>query len=119
MNVPLKPTAIVNFCRIDPRLADVVVNFWELIWGREESALDLKTRLLLFLANGVGARRMPLAVRELVKAYSVGVTTAELDELFALFAWNQGVGYFASEISPSALFAAYQLIKTEEKRGGG
>jgi len=37
------------------------------------------------------------AVRELIKAYSVGVTTAELDQLFALF-------------------AAYQLIKTEEKR---
>jgi len=117
MDVPLKPTAIVNFNHIEPRLADIVVNFWELIWGREDSALDLKTRLLLSLANGVGAGRMRQAVRELIKAYSVGVTTAELDQLFAMFTWNQGVGYFASEISPSALFAAYQLIKTEEKRG--
>ena len=117
MDMPLKPTAIVNFNHIEPQLADVVVNFWELIWGREDAALDLKTRLLLSLANGVGAGRMRQAVRELVKAYSVGVTTAELDELFAMFTWNQGGGYFASEISPSALFAAYQLIKTEEKRG--
>ena len=117
MDMPLKPTAIVNFNTIDPKLADNVVNFWNYIWGQENPTIDMKTRLLLSLSNGVGAGRMRQAVRELVKAYSIGVTTAELDELFAMFAWNQGVGYFASEIGPSALFAAYKYIKSQEEKG--
>lgn len=115
--LPFKPTAIVNFNTIDPRLADNVVNFWQHIWGREDNAIDMKTRLLLSLANGVGAGRMRQAVREFVKAYTIGVTTAEFDELFAMFAWNQGVGYFASEIGPSALFGAYSMVKKMEESG--
>ncbi|MFK5927648.1 MAG: DUF2249 domain-containing protein [Desulfuromusa sp.] len=117
MDVPLKPTAIVNFNRIEPKLADVVVNFWDLIWGQENPAIDMQTRLLLSLANGVGGGRMRQATRELVKAYSIGVTVTEFDELFSMFAWNQGVGYFASEIGPSSLFAAYQFVKTQEAKG--
>lgn len=117
MDVPLKPTAIVNFNQVSSNLADVVVNFWNLIWGREDTAIDMRTRLLLSLSNGVGARRMRQATRELVKAYSLGVTVAEFDELFEMFAWNQGAGFFASEISPSSLFAAYKLIKKQEERG--
>jgi len=60
---------------------------------------------------------MRQATRELIKAYAVGATVEELDELFALFLWEQGVGYFASEIGPSVLFAAYQFIKREEEKG--
>jgi hypothetical protein len=71
----------------------------------------------LSLANGVGAGRFRQATRELVKAYALGVSTAELDELFSLFVWNGGVGNFASEIGPSPLFGAYQLIKTLESKG--
>lgn len=52
-----------------------------------------------------------------MKAYYAGVTVSELDELFTLLVWNQGVGNFASEISPSPLFAAYQLIKRLEHEG--
>ena len=117
LDVPLKPTAIVNFGNIEPKLANVVVNFWDLIWGQEEPAIDMKTRLLLSLSNGVGAGRMRQATRELIKAYSIGVTIPEFDELFCMFTWNQGVGHFASEIGPSSLFAAYQFIKTQEDRG--
>ncbi len=117
MDIPLKPTAIVNFNRIEPKLANVVVNFWDLIWGQENPAIEMKTRLLLSLANGVGSGRMRQATRELIKAYSIGVTISEFDELFSMFAWNQGVGYFASEIGPSSLFAAYQFIKTQEEKG--
>ncbi len=116
-DMPFKPTAIVNFNTIDPKLADNVVNFWNYIWGKENPAIDMKTRLLLSLANGVGAGRMRQAVREFVKAYSIGVTTQEFDELFAMFVWNQGIGYFASEIGPSALFGAYKLIKRLEEKG--
>jgi alkylhydroperoxidase/carboxymuconolactone decarboxylase family protein YurZ len=116
MDMPFKPTAIVNFNTINPRLADTVVNFWNYIWGNEDSAIDMKTRLLLSLANGVGAGRMRQAVREFIKAYSLGVTTEEFDEIFAMFAWNQGVGYFASEIGPSALFGAYTMVKSLEKK---
>ena len=57
------------------------------------------------------------ATRELLKAYAVGVSRAELDEVFALFVWNQGVGTFASEIGPSPLFGAYTLIKKLEQKG--
>ena len=31
-------------------------------------------------------------------------------------AWNQGIGYFSSEIGPSTLFAAYKTIKNMEKQ---
>lgn len=116
-DMPLKPTAILNFKKIDNTLADIVVNFWDLTWGKEEPAIDQKTKLLLSLANGVGARRFRQATRELIKAYSIGATVAELDELFSMFVWNGGVGTFASEIGPSSLFGAYQLIKTLENKG--
>ena len=117
MDAPLKPTAIVNFKEIDDSLADTVVNFWDYIWGNNKSTIDRKTKLLLSLANGVGAGRFRQATREMIKAYALGVTIAELDELFAMFAWNQGIGTFASEIGPSPLFGAYKLIKSLEKKG--
>jgi alkylhydroperoxidase/carboxymuconolactone decarboxylase family protein YurZ len=116
-DMPLKPTAILNFKKIDNSLADIVLNFWNLVWGKEASAIDQKTKLLLSLANGVGAGRYRQATRELVKAYALGVSVAELDELFSLFVWNGGVGTFASEIGPSPVFGAYQLIKTLEGKG--
>lgn len=116
-DLPLKPTAIVNFKKIDNILANITVNFWELIWGKENPAIDLKTKLLLSLANAVGAGRIRQATRELVKAYSIGLTVPEMDELFSLIAWNGGIGTFSSEIGPSPLFAAYQMIKDMEDRG--
>ncbi len=116
-DLPLKPTAIVNFKKVDNTLADITVNFWELIWGKGNPAIDLKTKLLLSLANGVGAGRFRQATRELVKAYSIGLTVPEMDELFSLLAWNGGIGTFSSEIGPSPLFGAYQVIKDMEERG--
>lgn len=117
MDVPLKPTAILNFKEIDPELTNIVVPFWRLIWERENPAIDQKTRYLLSLANGVGCGRFRQATRELIKGYALGVTSAELDELFELLVWNQGVGTFASEIGPSPLFGAYKLIKKLESKG--
>ncbi|PIE51289.1 hypothetical protein CSA37_12115 [Candidatus Fermentibacteria bacterium] len=116
-DMPLKPTAILNFKSIDDKLADIVVNFWDLVWNGEEPAIDMKTRLLLSLANGVGAGRFRQATRELVKAWSAGVTVAELDELFTLLVWNGGIGTFASEIGPSPLFGAYRMIKSMDSAG--
>ncbi|PID28044.1 MAG: hypothetical protein CSB55_06815 [Candidatus Cloacimonadota bacterium] len=116
-DMPFKPTAIVNFNAVDPALANNVVNFWNYIWGKEDHVLDMKTRLFLSLVNGVGAGRMRQAVREFIKAYSIGAETKEFDEIFAMLVWNQGVGYFASEIGPSALFAAYKLVKNLENQG--
>lgn len=72
---------------------------------------------MLSLVNAVGAGRMRQASRELVKAYAYGVDSAVLDDVFELLAWNQGIGYFSSEIGPSALFQAYKLIKTQKKKG--
>lgn len=117
MDVPLKPTAIVNFKQIDDELANIVVPFWQFIWEKENPAIDQKTRYLLSLANGVGGGRYRQATREMIKGYAIGLTTEELDELFSLFVWNQGVGHFASEIGPSPLFGAYMLIKNLEKKG--
>lgn len=88
-----------------------------MIWNKENPAIDQKTKYLFSLANAVGGHRCRQATRELVKAYADGVTVEELDELFSLFVWNQGAGHFASEIAPSQLFAAYQLIKTLEEAG--
>ncbi len=114
---PLKPTALMNFKKTDDELAKIIGNFWKLIWNKESPAIDQKTKYLLSLANAVGAGRFRQATRELVKAYADGVTVPEFDELFSLFVWNQGAGYFASEIGPSQLFAAYQLIKALEDEG--
>jgi hypothetical protein len=116
-DLPLKPTAMLNFKKIDNVLTGTVVQFWNLIWGKENPAIDLKTKLLLSLANGVGAGRFRQATRELVKAYALGVSVNEMDELFSLFVWNGGVGNFASEIGPSPVFGAYQLIKGLEGKG--
>ena len=38
-------------------------------------------------------------------------------QTFELLAWNQGIGFFSSEIGPPALFQAYKLIKNSEKQG--
>jgi hypothetical protein len=116
-DMPFKPTAIVNYKAIDDTLAATVVDFWELIWDKEDAALDLKTKLLLSMSNAMGASRFRQATRELIKAYSLGVTVKELDELFSLFAWNQGIGHFSSEIGPSTVFGAYQKIKKLEQNG--
>ncbi len=116
-DMPFKPTAILNYKKVDDVLADNVVDFWELVWEKKDAAIDLKTKLLLSMANAVGASRFRQATRELIKAYSLGVTTAELDEVFTLFAWNQGIGHFSSEIGPSILFGVYQHIKNREKLG--
>ena len=59
---------------------------------------------------------MRQATRELVKAYMHGIDSRALDDVFELLAWNQGIGFFSSEIGPSPLFQAYKLIKLEEKK---
>lgn len=74
-------------------------------------------RLLLSLTNAVGAGRMRQATRELVKAYIHGLESEAFDDVFELLAWNQGIGYFSSEIGPSTLFKAYKSIKNMEKQG--
>ena len=106
-SAPFKPLALLNYPMIDEKLGQIAVDFWE----------TTETRLLLSLTNAVGSGRMRQAARELVKAYIYGVESAALDDVFELLAWNQGIGFFSSEIGPSALFQAYKLIKNSEKQG--
>ena len=115
--LPLKPIVIPRYADIDPAVAKLTVNFWDQIWNKENPAIKLEFKLLLSLANAIGAGRMKQATRELIKAYHLGITTEEFDELFALFVWNQGIGHFSSEIAASPLFKAYLLIKDLEKKG--
>jgi hypothetical protein len=115
--IPLKPIVMPLYAEIDNTIADLAVNFWANIWDKTEPAIELKTKLLLSLSNAVGSGRMRQATRELVKAYYLGVTVEQFDEVFALFMWNQGIGYFSSEIAPSPLFRAYLLVKNLESRG--
>lgn len=115
--MPFKPTAILNYKFIDDELAGIAVNFWEMTWDKEDGAINIKTKLLLSLSNAVGARRFRQATRELIKAYALGETVETFDELFSLFTWNQGIGFFSSEIGPSSLFKAYKLIKKGEQQG--
>lgn len=116
-DMPFKPTAIVNYKTIDDMLASTVVDFWELIWDKKDAAIDLKTKLLISLSNAMGGSRYRQATRELIKAYSLGLTVQELDELFSLFAWNQGIGHFSSEVGSSTVFGAYKHIKKRELEG--
>ena len=99
-DIPMRPAALTNMPLIDEELGKVY-----------------EIRLLLSLTNAVGAGRMRQATRELVKAYIHGFDSAALDDVFELLAWNQGIGYFSSEIGPSTLFAAYKTIKNMERKG--
>ena len=114
---PFRPLALLNYPMIDEKLGKIAVDFWETTWQSPRRTLPYETRLLLSLANAVGAGRMRQASRELVKAYVHGLDSAALDDVFELLAWNQGIGFFSSEIGPSPLFQAYKLIKTQERQG--
>jgi len=116
-DIPMRPAALTNMPVIDEELGEIAVNFWNLTWNDDKRYLPYEMRLLLSLTNAVGAGRMRQATRELVKAYIHGLDSAALDDVFELLAWNQGIGYFSSEIGPSTLFAAYKTIRTMEKQG--
>lgn len=115
--IPMRAAALTNMPLIDEELGKVAVEFWDLTWNDNKRHLPYEMRLLLSLTNAVGAGRMRQATRELVKAYIHGLDSAALDDVFELLAWNQGIGYFSSEIGPSTLFAAYKTIKNMEKQG--
>lgn len=115
--IPMRPAALTNFPIIDEELGNLAVNFWDLTWNDKNRYLPYETRLLLSLTNAVGAGRIRQATRELVKVYAQGIDSAALDDVFELLAWNQGIGYFSSEIGPTPLFAAYKAIKLGEKQG--
>ena len=115
--IPMRPAVLTNMPLIDEELGKVAVEFWDLTWNDNKRHLPYEMRLLLSLTNAVGAGRMRQATRELVKAYIHGLDSAALDDVFELLAWNQGIGYFSSEIGPSTLFAAYKTIKNMEKQG--
>ncbi len=114
---PFRPIALLNYPLIDEKLGQVAVEFWNLTWNDDRRTIPYDMRLMLSLMNAVGAGRYRQASRELIKAYAYGTETAVFDDVFELIAWNQGIGYFSSEIGPSALFQAYRLIKTEEEKG--
>lgn len=116
-DIPMRPAALTNMPLIDEELGKVAVEFWDLTWNDNKRHLPYEMRLLLSLTNAVGAGRMRQATRELVKAYIHGLDSAALDDVFELLAWNQGIGYFSSEIGPSTLFSAYKMIKNMEKQG--
>lgn len=115
--IPMRPAALTNMPLIDEKLGNLAVNFWDLTWNDTHRYLPYEMRLLLSLTNAVGAGRMRQATRELVKAYIHGLDSPALDDVFELLAWNQGIGYFSSEIGPSTLFAAYKTIKNMEMQG--
>lgn len=116
-SAPYRPLALLNYPMIDEDLGRIAADFWQETWQSEKRTLPYEMRLLLSLTNAVGAGRMRQAVRELVKAYIYGLESAALDDVFELLAWNQGIGFFSSEIGPSPLFQAYKMIKTQEQRG--
>ncbi len=116
-DIPMRPAALTNMPLIDDELGKVAVQFWDLTWNDRKRYLPYEMRLLLSLTNAVGAGRMRQATRELVKAYIHGLDSAALDDVFELLTWNQGIGYFSSEIGPSTLFAAYKTIKSMESKG--
>lgn len=116
-DIPMRPVALTNMPIIDEGLGEVAVRFWDLTWNNDDRYLPYETRLLLSLTNAVGAGRMRQATRELVKGYIHGIDSAAFDDVFELLAWNQGIGYFSSEIGPSTLFKAYKTIKKMEKQG--
>lgn len=118
-DIPERPAVITNYPMIDEKLGQLAVEFWDLTWSDENRFLDYNMRLLLSLANAVGAGRKRQAMRELLKAYKNGIDSRAFDDVFEQFAWNMGIGFFSSEIAPSPLFQAYKAIKQMEKQGKG
>ena len=114
---PLQPLGILKFKQVDPLIADQLIKVWERIYQREDAAIEQKNLYLIAFGVGVGAGRMRQATRELIKAYAAGATVEELDEVFALLIWLEGASTFVSEISTSAAFGAYALIKNMEQQG--
>ena len=70
---PSSPLALLNYPMIDEELGRIAADFWSLTWQSEKRTLPYEMRLLLSLANAVGAGRMRQATRELIKAYACGV----------------------------------------------
>ncbi|MBQ9002481.1 MAG: DUF1858 domain-containing protein [Eggerthellaceae bacterium] len=70
--IVFRPVALLNFPMIDGDLADLAVEFWDLTWNDERRHLPQETRLLLSMANALGAGRMRQASRELIKVYALG-----------------------------------------------
>ena len=116
-DIPERPAVITNYPMIDEKLGELAVEFWDLTWSDKNRFLDYNMRLLLSLANAVGAGRKRQAMRELLKAYKNGIDSRALDDVFEQFAWNMGIGFFSSEIATSPLFQAYKTIKQMEKQG--
>ena len=102
---------------INEDMGKTASEFGARIYGGEGHALSYETRLLISLANAVGAGRMRQAEEELVKAYKSGTDAAAFDDVFEIIAWNQGIGSFDAEIGNTGLFAAYKTIKNMEKQG--
>ena len=116
-DIPERPAVITNYPMIDEKLGELAVEFWDLTWSDKNRFLDYNMRLLLSLANAVGAGRKRQAMRELLKAYKNGIDSRAFDDVFEQFAWNMGIGFFSSEIAPSPLFQAYKTIKQMERQG--
>lgn len=115
--IAIAPASLLTMPLVDNDLTEPAVTLWDLTWGAAEHALPFETRLLVGLANNVGAGMFRQATRDLLRAYALGVESDKLSEVFKIFIWNQGIGYFSSEISGSALFAAFKLIRQAEARG--
>ena len=63
---PFRPLALLNYPMIDEKLGKIAVDFWETTWQSPRRTLPYETRLLLSVANAVGAGRMRQASREAV-----------------------------------------------------
>ena len=61
---------------------------------------------------------MRQAARSWAGAISTGESAALID-VFEPLAWNQGIGFFSSEIGPSALFQAHAIKNGSRASPGG
>ncbi len=57
-DIPMRPAALTNMPLIDAEVGKIAVQFWNLTWNDEHRYLPCEMRLLLSLANAVGAGRM-------------------------------------------------------------
>ncbi len=115
--IPIRPPALSSIPVIDESLGQKAVEFWDITWNDEKHFLSSDILRVISMANAVGSGHLRQATRELLKAYAHGLDSRALDDVFVLLVWNHGIGYFSSEIGPSKLFQAYQLIKKMEKKG--
>jgi hypothetical protein len=97
--------------------SNIVIHYIAPLQEQDRHSIDQRIKYLLSFAHNVGAHRYNQAYKDLIDAYSAGISFDDLDEISEMFVHYQKIGETVSEIGPWPIFDAYQLIREFEQKG--